>query len=370
MRPAQAGAQRTLGQAKRLKRGVKRRLSLFHPPAIVPFRGHGTPTQVFVAGRVLECTGVMAPGEERDTGPWRNLRRAVRRLESDEIAGACLELQLGEARVRTTADEEGYFHVALTPARPLEHGWHKVQLRLVESIAGGDARAEGEVLVPDPAAEFAIVSDLDDTVLSTHATSRLGMTYRVLFRDAHSRTPFPGVAAFYRALCGGPDARGHNPLFYLSRSPWNLYDMFERFLAVNDIPRGPVFLRDASVLEAPSRALGAGQGKTERLAGLLTLYPELRFVLVGDSGQQDPEVYRDTVRAFPGRVRAVYIRDVTSKKRDAEVHAISEEVRGLGVPMVLVRDTAHAAEHAVERGLIRAEALEKVREAMESGGPG
>ncbi len=360
-RPVLRGVQAVLRQSKRLKRGVKRRLHLFTEPRVVPFRAHGTPERVFLTGRVLERTGVVAP-DAKPGGVWRALGRSFRRFESDEIPGAHIEIRLGTRTVHTETDEEGYFHVELEPASPLAPGWHGYTVRLLASIAGGaGVEGHGQVLVPGEDAEFGIISDLDDTVVATRAHHTLERTRIVLLNDAHERTPFPGVGAFYRALSRGPDGRGTNPLFYLSRSPWNLYDLFDRFLDMHRIPCGPLFLEDASLVEPPSRSLGGPQPKTERIRGLLELYPRLTFVLVGDSGQQDPEVYRDVVRDFPGRIRAIYIRDVTSRRRDGEVHRIAEEVSALGVPMILAHDTCEAAEHAAQAGLLAPEALQDVR---------
>src|SRR3712207_9158928 len=94
---------------------------------------------------------------------------------------------------------------------------------------------------------------------------------------------------------------------------------------------------------------------------LLRTYPELPFVLIGDSGEEDPEIYSQAVREHPGRVRAIYIRDVTTAARDAEVRAIAEEVRGLGAAMVLAPDTAVAAEHPASIGLITPDSVSQIR---------
>jgi phosphatidate phosphatase APP1 len=367
--PVLRGVQAVLRQSKRLKRGVKRRLHLFTEPRVVPFRAHGTPERVFLSGRVLERTGVVDPNA-KPGGVWLALGRSFRRFESDEIPGAHVEIRLGPRTVHTETDEEGYFHVELEPHSPLSPGWHDYEVRLLSSIAGGEGvQGRGQVLVPAEDAEFGIISDLDDTVVATRAHHQLERTRIVLLNDAHERTPFPGVGAFYRALSRGPDGRGTNPLFYLSRSPWNLYDLFDRFLDLHDIPRGPLFLEDASLVEPPSRSLGGRQPKQERIRGLMELYPRLCFVLVGDSGQQDPEVYREVVRAFPGRVRAIYIRDVTSRRRDSEVHRIAQEVSALGVPMILADDTCVAAAHAAGAGLLAPETLEEVRKDSEAHAP-
>jgi phosphatidate phosphatase APP1 len=100
---------------------------------------------------------------------------------------------------------------------------------------------------------------------------------------------------------------------------------------------------------------------------LLSTYEELPFVLIGDSGEEDPEIYLQAVREHPGRIMAVYIREVTSGERDAEVKAIAEEVRKLGTEMVAVPDTAAAAEHAASIGLIAQAAVAAVRSESTAG---
>ncbi len=102
---------------------------------------------------------------------------------------------------------------------------------------------------------------------------------------------------------------------------------------------------------------------------LLGTYPELPFVLIGDSGEEDPEIYLQTVREHPGRVRAIYIRDVTSTERDAEVGTIADEARSLGAEMISVPDTATAAEHAASLDLIDPDAVAGIRALSSTGSP-
>lgn len=361
----------TVGGAKQLKRRAKKRLGMFGPLAILPFRGYGTPDRLFISGRLLEAKGIIhngsrdghftsADGEEM-VGKWANFRATVQRFRTDEVPGATLEARLGSDRVEFHTDQEGFFDVTLRPSQPLEPGWHDVELELIRSMAGSEGTcATAQVLVPPKSAEFGVISDIDDTVVHTSATDRLKMIRIVLFHNAKTRIPFPGVAAFYRALKLGPDGRGANPIFYVSRSPWNLYDLFDAFFAHQDIPRGPLFLRDLHFLESASKALGREQDKLSRIRKLLAIYPEMQFVLVGDSGQQDPEVYRDIALEHPGRIKAIYIRDVVSKRRDREVHAIAEELEAHGVPVLLCKETLQVAEHAARLGLISDGALPEI----------
>ena len=180
----------------------------------------------------------------------------------------------------------------------------------------------------------------------------------VLLSNAHSRLPFEGVADFYRALQLGSSGEDSNPIFYVSSSPWNLYDMLEDFLDVHGVPAGPLFLKDWS----PTTLRDHDRHKLGVIRTLLATYTNVPFVLIGDSGERDPEIYRQVVREYPGRVRAIYIRDVTTKERDAAVHAIADELKNMGVEMLLTADTVEAAEHAAEKGLISPNALRALRE--------
>jgi phosphatidate phosphatase APP1 len=189
------------------------------------------------------------------------------------------------------------------------------------------------------------------------AANVLKMAWIVLLNNAHTRLPFEGVAAFYEALRRGADGHGYNPIFYVSSSPWNIYDVLEDFLNVHGVPAGPLFLKDWS-----PTVLGKHRThKLDIIRRLLRTYPELPFVLIGDSGQEDPEIYHQAVREHPGRIWAIYIRDVTTARRDAAVRAIATEVRGLGVEMILAPDTAVAAEHAAATGLIASDSVPGVR---------
>jgi phosphatidate phosphatase APP1 len=336
----------------------KRRFGLLDPFEILPYRGHGTSRELFLKGRVLEETGISRPG--RDDAVWLNVLNMARRFASDEVAGARVLASFGELRAETTADEEGFFEVRLQLSEPPDSSsrWQQVELKLLSppSPGGGEVRSKGHVLVPREAG-FGVISDLDDTVVRSSATNLLKMAWIVVRNNAHTRLPFEGVGAFYEALRRGKEGDAFNPIFYVSSSPWNIYDLLEDFLNVHGIPPGPLFLKDWS-----PTVLGKHQDyKLGVIRNLLEAYEDLPFVLIGDSGEEDPEIYLQTIREHPKRIKTVYIRDVTPGQRDAEVKAIASEARRLGADMVTVPDTVAAAEHAVSAGLIARDSLARVR---------
>ena len=177
-----------------------------------------------------------------------------------------------------------------------------------------------------------------------------------------TRLPFEGVAAFYNALrCGTVDG-AFNPIYYVSSSPWNLYDLIVDFFVVRGIPLGPLFLIDRGIdpnkLIVPSHH----EHKTAAIQELLNTHPELPFILIGDSTQKDPEIYHEIVQKNPSRILTVYIRDVTGDRRDKQVQAIITQVTDLGTEMLFVKDTLGASLHAIEKGYIKPEKLPEIEE--------
>ncbi len=301
--------------------------------------GHGSRHGVVVRGRVLDDP---TPSEAVEgEGVVDAALRTLRNFLTDELPGVPLRVTVGGTPVETVTDAEGYFQVRLQPDA-LVSPWTAGTVELAAPYRGLDrvVTTPLEVLVPGPDARFGVVSDIDDTILET-GVQRVGRMVRQTFTgSALTRTPFPGAAELYRDL-----AAGTNPVFYVSSSPWNLHAFLLAFLRHRGFPLGPVLLRDL---------LGGATGpeqKPGRIQEVLDLHPRLRFVLIGDSGEKDPEIYAEVVRTNPGRILAVYIREVRLDPGDGRV----EEVTGTwteDVPFVLAADTDAVRRHASGLGLL------------------
>ena len=327
------------------------------PPTVVPFGGHGTPSELHLRGRVLLDPGLPEPDPHHTA--MENALAMLRRFETDEVPGASLRARLGGAVADALTDEEGYFRIVLRPREEprVEDGWVEVSLEMREPASD---RATARVRVPGPGARLGVISDVDDTVLRTHATSLLAMATLTLTENARTRRPFEGVAALYRALVEGASGGEENPVFYVSSSPWNLHDLLRDFLRFQEIPAGPLFLQDLGLDEETFFKAEHDDHKSRAIEEILRVHHHLPFVLVGDSGQRDPEIYRSVVRRHPERILAVYIRDVVEGPRRREVREMGGALEH-GVPLVLVEDSAAAAEHAAAHGLIHPGAVEEVR---------
>ncbi len=332
---------------------------------IQTYRGYGTRREVFLMGRVFRQPGGGPRADAATLG--RDLIDVVRRILRRGVRRAGLTARFAGGTERVTTDRDGYFRIRLCPAEPppADRLWHTVTLTMAEphgSKAGIGADTQAQVFIPPASARFVVISDIDDTVMYTGVANKLMMMWRLFVQGAASRTAFPGVAAFYRALHGGRSGAEQNPMLYVSRGPWSLYEVLEAFFQRHAIPVGPIlFLREWGLtLQRPLPPQAKGH-KLALVRDMLARYDDLPFVLIGDSGQHDPEMYAQVVREHPGRVRAIYIRNVTrdAGRRDA-IDVLAEEVAAAGSALLLAADSFTMVGHAVDHGLIPPAALDAV----------
>lgn len=331
---------------------------------ILAYRGYGTADRLHVKGRVLADKG-LRPGRKEDRFR-RNMRNMRKRILSRPIPHAIVEASFQGRTLRVRADDLGYFEAWIRPTDPLpaERVWHQVSLTLLEPLhrGQGPVRTVAWVRVPGPETRLVVVSDMDDTVVRTGATSILSLLRESFTGNAYTRVPFPGVAALYRALQAGQSGRERNPLLFVSRSPWNLYDLFAQFLQLHGIDEEPiVFLRRWGFTEEGMTVAKVRGHKYAMVSQMLDLYAPLPFVLVGDSGQRDPEIYREVIRTYPGRVLAVYIRNVSREPGRAQaIRELAREVAAQGSTLILAEDSLEMARHAAASGWIAPAAVEAV----------
>lgn len=354
-------------QFDRLKNRLFGRLDANKPYKIVYYRGFGSPSAVWLKGRVLRERDLSTPSDNDRF--WQNLLATYQRFESDEVPGITVRVEAFGQSHTTTTDEEGYFEVTINPPNDVLSDnpgrvWFPVRYALdgiVQPTTGEPVEKDGYMMISPLFSQFGVISDIDDTVLVTGATSLLQTARLTFLGNAYTRLPFAGVAAFYRALQSGPVTTLFNPIYYVSSSPWNLYDLLIDFFRIQGIPKGPILLRDLGFDPSLLTSDSHHTHKLSMIRKVLDVNPQLPFVLIGDSGQQDPEIYTQVVRDNPGRIKAIYIRDVTPETRDASIRELIRTAESHHVPMLLVEDTVAAAEHAASMGLIDSDTIPEIR---------
>ncbi len=346
----------------RFRYRLKRRLGRIGPVTIIPYRGFGNESRALLRGRVLENRMLAKP--DHGDSVWRNLSTMIRRFTSEEIARARVRVRFRGLETEVESDDEGYFHAEfrLPRSRAPADVWQEARLDLLDGALPGQppVSVSGAVMMPGLRARFGVISDVDDTILMSYVTTILSRLEVFFLHNAYTRKPFEGVAAFYRALQRGGNGQAYNPIFYVSSSPWNIYDLFEDFFRVNGIPAGPFFLQDYGLERDRFFKLSLREHKRRSIREILTLYDRLPFILIGDSGQKDAEIYAQTARDYPGRVAAIYIRDVTPRRPHRELARLARALQREGVDLLLVADTLEAARHAVRRGFIAPDAPEAI----------
>ena len=323
------------------------------PFHIVGYRGYGTSGRVLILGRVLQNEGLVAADPAHSK--VRNLFSMLKRLESDPLPHARVRACWPGGSQELVADDEGFIRQWLEVDTPGRTGWESVELELANGPRGVTS---APFLVPSATASYGVISDMDDTVIQSHVTDFIRAAGMVLLENARTRLPFSGVAAFYRALVQGQSGAAGNPVFYVSSSPWNLYDVIAEFLDLQRIPAGPLLLRDWDL--GPSLLRNASY-KSGVIREILGTYPRMPFILIGDSAQEDPEIYAEVVATHPGRILAVYIRNVRQNPEDsASIRDLAQRIAHAGSTLVLADDTLTVARHAAAHGWIRDEALGEI----------
>ncbi|WP_169513348.1 App1 family protein [Flexithrix dorotheae] len=341
---------------------MKKVLGWREKPVIQPYRGIGSDTSINLKGRVLENSGLSSPQEENSK--WKNFKAMIKRYLSDGLPGLPVEARHGNKKKVVCSDQNGFFEVNFKNESAFgENGpnWGEIELKLLDTVdeQTPDSMVKGEYLVVNNKLQYGVISDVDDTFLISYSTKFLKKIRLLLFKNAHTRVPFKGVAAFYRALRRGKDGRQKNPIFYVSSSEWNLYDLLVDFCHFHNIPKGPFMLRN--IPKNPLKIWKSGRGnhnhKFDKIVRLLELYPELKFILIGDTGQKDAEIYGSVAMEYPEQILGIYLREVNKGKNSVMINNIKETIAAKGVEMILVSDSDEAAKHAYEKGWIHANAL-------------
>ena len=325
---------------------------------IAAYHGYSNRERLWVKGRLLANAPPTVP--EEDDSWWDNLAASYNRWESDELPGRLVRLEYAGVVKSVETDEEGYYKAEFAVVGdPL--GGHIVTV----THAAGDRTLETSqpITVLDEQAEFIVISDMDDTVIHTGLTDLVQTAKRTILDNARTREPLAGVGPLYRAFARSSGDRPINPMVYLSDSTWNLYDLLSDFLALNDLPAGPLLLRDIGVGSKTSNH------KTESLRRLLERFEPLPVVLIGDSGQHDAEVYSRIAEENPQRIKAIYIRDIDpheASEHDDDVDQIIERSKALGLPFLRVSNSVEIARHAISIGLFPPSHLAGIDGAIEA----
>ena len=274
----------------REKRARKRGLT----PTVIPFTGYGSTEWIRVLSRVLLAT----PGATEDIR-YRKIR-GWRSFTSVPVNDITVFIVVDGVKRTVTADRGGVVDEVLTVS--LTPGWHTITMRTQDSET-----VDAPVFIVDPAATIGVISDVDDTVMVTALPRPLLAAWNTFVLDEHARTPVAGMAVLFEKL-----VRDHpgSPVVYLSTGAWNVAPTLTRFLSRHLYPPGPLLLTDWGPTH--DRWFRSGRAhKEDSLVRLASEFPHLRWILVGDDGQHDEDLYGSFAESHPSSVAAIAIRQLS-----------------------------------------------------------
>ena len=326
---------------------------LGRPVEVRPFSGFGTAGRVRIAGRVVVGAEKTPAKTVRPASSWQAVRANLSQFITFEVPYAHVRVEIGGHSSVVSADREGYVDTELRDI-PLPLGRHTVTYTPVQPAGKS---VQGTVHVPDPSADVAVVSDIDDTIIDSGIAHGVMATITTaLLRDAATRIPLQGAPELYRALARMPSEGPPRPFFYLSTSPWNLARFLGGFIEQHGFPIGPLLLTDWGPGSAGLFRIATRAHKLTALRRLAEYLDGMRFVLLGDSSQEDAEIYTAFAMECPGRVAAIYIRRagvVPAAKRDS-INRCAAALHDADVPFVLAENSDAMLAHARRLGLAAA----------------
>lgn len=208
----------------------------------------------------------------------------------------------GELSWSTRVDARGYWLLKGNHPLKLAAGWHALS-------SEPSASSPAHLWVHDPRNKVGIISDIDDTIMVSNVPSTTKLLKNSLMLPPESREAVPGMAALYAQLAQQNPAPSSSPLFYLSASPRQLSDSLRRFLAKQNFPKGVLMLKEVAK-DSPDPLTDQQAYKLARIQQIMHSLPEVKFILIGDDGERDPETYAEVQKQFPQQVASIWIRRV------------------------------------------------------------
>ena len=243
-----------------------------------------------------------------------NFSRRFNLLVADNERGKQIVVTIaGSNHSLPASAENGHFEttVVISAADAAEHSKNGL-IHYAAVIGGTDSRSFGGAIRLLDTDGFSVISDIDDTVKISNVGDHKSLLEQTFLLDFAAA---PGMATLYREW--STDDTGFH---FVSSSPWQLYDPLREFLDRDGFPWAsfslkPLRFRDETVADLFKKGT---ETKPAAIEKILDRYPDREFVLVGDSGEQDPEVYAHLLRNRPDQIMKIYIRNVTQESAENE----------------------------------------------------
>ncbi|MEC9282705.1 MAG: App1 family protein [Bdellovibrionota bacterium] len=192
--------------------------------------------------------------------------------------------------------------------------------------------SQAKIIQPTEDTQKIFISDVDDTILVSKATSFISLAFKTLFLAPDKRKSFPEAAKVYQRLRHGKSGSENNLFFYVSSSTWDIYPLLREFLKLNRFPEGVLLLQNVKQ-ENKKKSKQSHSHKLERIQEIIEMYPEYKIELIGDAGQADPIIYLEIANRYPKMVDKILIRNRWWDPNFSDQEAYLAKAEKIGVEM-------------------------------------
>jgi phosphatidate phosphatase APP1 len=319
-------------------------------PIIKLYRGYANEGELIVFGHLFKPN--TANTYEFEKKRFKNARSIINMFRVKTIANADVYLEHNGIKIRTKTLDDGYFKFCIPLKEELGYGWTDYYVSCF-CDKGEEVIEKGSYIRPYEG-NLGIISDIDDTFLVSHTRNFFKKLYILLWKNINGRKIFEDVVPHYQALstAGRNNKNEKNAFFYVSSSEWNLYNFIVKFTEKHELPRAVLLLKDikTSLMDFFVTGRGNHNHKFDKIKHILEFYPHLQYVLMGDDSQHDPFLYEDICKIFPVTVKAVYIRQTSSHKKEKALKAI-KNIESMGVATCYFKESSEAIAHSTKIGI-------------------
>jgi len=293
---------------------------------IVGYRGIANQERIIISGHAFEKHKV------KDTHPKhgrrRNLRQTIRRFRAVPLKWTSIDVRVNGSVKTVRTNKRGYFTCEMKHS-DTQPGWYPYELFWKRN----KKTFQSEYYISDEH-ETGVISDIDDTLLVSHSTKVVRKLALLLFRNAHTRKTIPFIKNWHADLKALHESDEPRDFFYVSNSEWNLYDFLQDFFHINELPKGVFFLQSLKkgLRDFVSTGKVNNNHKLSSIEFLLRFYPGKSFILVGDNGQKDMDIYANISSRFTSRIKGVLIRKLPYIKNEKRINRYREKIEGMGIP--------------------------------------
>ena len=293
------------------------------PIEIHAYTGYGNKNSIYCYGRILKKTKLY---NNNSNNKLLQLINTIKRLRSGELPHFNFTFDINGFTKKHKTNTEGFYLIHEKVNNEKKSNLEEITIKVLQEDVSKKFKKSisievtGEIIFPKENATLGFISDLDDTIIKTDVLSkyRWKMFYNAFLLNVTSRKAIHGTSAWYNKM-----HKNLHPFFYVSNSPWNFYDYITQFLHLNEYPKGPVLLRDYG-RKATDALQDYEQHKKHEIEKIIEMYPQLQFVLIGDGGERDADIYLEMYQKYPGKIKAIFIRRLGDLFHQSRLEKLAE----------------------------------------------